>query len=61
MPRSTKAEQDYEAKGERPRKLVGVRLSEDEIAAAERIAKSGEKVPAVLRRLLQERIKRRAK
>lgn len=59
MARSLKAEADYEAKGARPRgKTIGVRLSDTELAMAERIARPNEKVASVLRRLLNERAKR---
>lgn len=59
MARSLKAEADYEAKGARPRgKTVGVRLSDEEIEAAQRLAKPKETVASVLRRILNERAKR---
>jgi len=50
--------QKYEDKGARPRKLFGVRLSEQEEASAKRIARDGETVQDVLRRLLNEKAKR---
>lgn len=63
MARSRKAEAAYEAKGARPRgKTIGVRLSDDEVAAAEALRKTPkETVAGVLRRLLHERTQRRVK
>lgn len=59
MARSVKAEADYEARGKRPRRVVGVRLSDEEIAAAEDLRKTPkETVAGVLRRLLTQAAKR---
>lgn len=63
MARSLKAEADYEARAARPRnQTIGVRLSDEEVRAAEGLKKPGEKtVASVLRRLLKEASVRRSR